>query len=289
MNNTRIIRMSGGLEEQLYQYAFLRYIEISTHEKCLVDDSDLCVGDNVYELERAFGVKLNLLSDYFSGDVWNEIMNKKAEGYSVPQQLLDNEMNIMLLTETDDNSFSGNSIKFDPKLVSEGVMTAYANARGNVYYQGSFATTAFAFGCAEALRNELVFPMIKETLDKDTINVRYAELMDVTHSVALYIKGNSLFETYAGIMDKMEKRGEKYTYFIFSDDIEWCKTYRKELGLKRTSEDVIFVEENLEAGNRYIDMHLMGLCKKLIMTNEEFVKWAYYLHVRNDLELIDIN
>lgn len=289
MNNTRIIRISGGLEEQLYQYAFLRYIEISTNEECLVDDSDLCVGDNAYELERAFGIKLNLLSDYFSGDVWNEIMSKKAEGYSVPQQLLENGLDIMLVTETDNCLFSGNVIQFDPNLISEGVLRAYTNARGNVYYQGSFANPIYFFRCLEALRKELTFPKIKETLDTDTINRQYANLMHITNSVAIYVKGNSLIERYVDIIDNLEKNGEKYTYFIFSDDIKWCKAHRKELGLRQATVEVIYVEENLQAGNRYIDMHLMGLCKKLIMTDDDFVKWAFYLHMRNDLESIDVN
>lgn len=289
MSNTRIVRISGGLEEQLYQYAFLRYIEISTNEKCLVDDSDLCMGKNQYELEKAFDIKLNLLSDYFSGDVWNEVISKKSEGYSVPQQLLENGLDIMLVTETDDYLFSGNVIQFDPNLISEGVLSAYTNARGNVYYQGSFTNPIYFFRCLEALRKELAFPKIKETLDTDTINRQYANLMHITNSVAIYVKGSSLIERYANIIDKLKKNGEKYTYFIFSDDIKWCKAHRKELGLRQALEDVIYVEENLQAGNRYMDMHLMGLCKKLIMTDEDFVKWAFYLHMRNDLELIDVN
>lgn len=281
--------MSGGLEEQLYQYAFLRFIEISTNEKCLVDDSDLCVGDNAYELERAFGIKLNLLSDYFSGDVWNEIMSKKAEGYSVPQQLLENGLDIMLVTETDDYLFSGNVIQFDSNLISEGVLRAYTNARGNVYYQGLFANPIYFSRCIETLRKELVFLQIMETLDTDTINFQYANYMYITNSVAIYIKGNTMFEKYARIIDKLEKKGEEYTFFIFSDDIKWCKAHRRELGLKQGSENVIFVEENQETENRYVDMHLMGLCSKMILTDENFEKWAFYLHMRNDLELINVN
>ena len=289
MNNTRIIRMSGKLEEQLNQYAFLRYIEISTNEKCLVDDSDLSLGDETYELEKAFGVKLNLLSNYFSEDVWDEMMTKKAEGYSVPQQLLDNGLDIMLVTENDDYSFNGNIMQFDPKLTSEGVLKAYTNARGNVYYNGSFSNPIYFSRCIENLRKELIFPLIRETLDIDTINCLYANYMHITNSVAVYVKDNSIVEKYAGVINKLEESEEEYTYFIFSDDIKWCKTHRKELGFRKASENVIFVEENQKLGNRYVDMHLMGLCKRMVMSDENFEKWAYYLHLRSDLEIVDIN
>lgn len=289
MNNTRIIRMSGKLEEQLYQYAFLRYIEICTNEKCLVDDSDLCIGDDAYQLERIFGVKLNLLSNYFSKDVWDEMMSKKAEGYSVPQQLLDNGLDIMLVTESDDYLFNGNMILFDPKFTGEGILKAYTNARGNVYYNGLFENPIYFFRCLETLRRELVFPKIKETLDIDTINRQYANLMYITNSVAIYIKGNSSFEKYVRIINRLRENGEQYTFFIFSDDIKWCKEHRRELSLKKASEEVIFVEENQDAASRYIDMHLMGWCKKMVVSDENFDKWAYYLHVRDDLELINVD
>ena len=80
MENLRIVLMNGGLGNQLYQYTFMRFLEVSTGEKCWVDDSAFCgerVEHNGYELEKIFGVKLNKLSQFFTADVWAEMMRLK--------------------------------------------------------------------------------------------------------------------------------------------------------------------------------------------------------------------
>ncbi|MGN0506373.1 MAG: hypothetical protein ACI4FZ_07410, partial [Lachnospiraceae bacterium] len=118
MENMKIVILNGGLGNQLYQYTFLRFLETVTREKCIVDDSPFW-GENVqhngYELEKVFRLKLNLLSNYFSEDVRAEMIRLRSEGISIPQQLLNNGINLTMMAEFRDHaSFDGNIVYMPP-------------------------------------------------------------------------------------------------------------------------------------------------------------------------------
>lgn len=296
MESTRIVRMSGELENQLYQYAFLRYIELATQEKCLVDNSDFCQGVYDYELERVFGIKLTFLSDCFSEDVWSEMLQQKMRGYSIPQQLLDNGLELMMFAESDDSVFDGKVVRFESRSMSKENLGMFIKTSGDVYYDGYFINPAFFSSNIGILRKELVFPEIRSTLDIDTINEQYEILMSVTNSVSVYVGKSELedrtkkasFAHYAKALKALEKGRDDFTYFVFSDDMKWCKGHEKELGLRDVLGDVIYVEENLALGKRYVDMNLMGLCEKMMISYDAFGLLAFFLHRRPDLELFNV-
>lgn len=74
------------------------------------------------------------------------------------------------------------------------------------------------------------------------------------------------------------KSKEKLKYFIFSDDINWCKENILELGLHR-GDDIVWVEGNI-GGDAYKDMQLMSYCKYHIIPNSTFGWWGGYLSQR---------
>ena len=128
----KIVLMNGGLGNQLFQYAFYRYIQIATNDICYIDDSAFW-GNNIehngFEIERIFGVKCNLLSRFFDNDVWIEMLNKKQEGISIPQQLLNAGIDIAVIAETDDLVFDGRKIEVCDEY-------ELINQRNNIYYHG---------------------------------------------------------------------------------------------------------------------------------------------------------
>jgi len=62
--------------------------------------------------------------------------------------------------------------------------------------------------------------------------------------------------------------GKDKTFFIFSDDIEWCKENFKHL------KNVVFVEGNED----YEDLYLMSLCRNNIIANSSFSWWGSCLN-----------
>lgn len=300
MDNLRIVMMNGGLGNQMFQYTFMRYIEIMTNTKCLVDDSAFFgthVEHNGYELEKVFHIQLNLLSNFFSEDVWNDMIAKKENGISIPQQLKDNGLDIMVLADATDYSFEGNSVFFSPADVNQGVIRAFASAEGCIYYHGYFVNTLFFKEISSIIRNEFTFLPITNTLDIDTINRRYMDLICLTNSVALHIRRGDFVQCGRAVSEDKYRKAislfeEKYnncTYFVFSDDMKWCKEKQEELGIAAIRGDVFFVEENNEDNKNYIDMQLMTKCKKMIISNSSFGWWAYLLNTEKDLEIIQVN
>lgn len=297
MENLRIVMMNGGLGNQMYQYAFLRYIEIMTGSKCFVDDSAFFCQEHIehngYELERVFNIKLNLLSNFFSDDVWNEMIEKKYSGISIPQQLLENGINLMLVAEAKDYSFEGNRIFFEPGHFDSGTMLALSSAEGSVYFHGYWVNALFFSIIKDNLLNEFRFPEIENTLEKNTINKRYEDLIYLTNSVAVHIRRGDFVkcgravspDKYLKAIELMESKNTDCTYFVFSDDITWCKEHESELGIESVSGDIIYVEENCGNNNNYIDMQLMSKCKKMIISNSPFGSWAYYLNRNPNLEV----
>lgn len=76
---------------------------------------------------------------------------------------------------------------------------------------------------------------------------------------------------YKKAIEVINRKVEKPTYFIFSNDIEWCKNNFKYL------EKVYFVEGNIGDKN-HEDMRLMSNCKHNIIANSSFSWWGAWLN-----------
>jgi hypothetical protein len=70
---------------------------------------------------------------------------------------------------------------------------------------------------------------------------------------------------------------DKYQFFIFSNDIEWCKQ-----NLIEESEIVTFVDTGVD----YNDLVLMSLCDHNIIANSSFSWWAAYKNKNSNKKII---
>ena len=289
MKKMKMVMMNGGLGNQLYQYAFARLMEISTKEKFIFDDSWAWtdnVEHNGYELERVFGLKLNLLSNYFTEDVWAEMVRLRMERVGIPQQLKNNGVHMTLMAEFSDHlPFDGNIVYMPPNSVADEVLYTYANAKGDIYYHGYWCLPQLVNKIKDTLQKELVFPEMDTVPGLPEINKEYATRIQSTDSVAMHIRrgdflkyGRALApDQYARAVAKMEERFPNATYFVFSDDIAWCQENKEELGLTGVKE-VVYITGNTGNKLNYVDMQLMSMCKKMIISNSSFGIWAYYLN-----------
>lgn len=295
MKNLRIVLMNGGLGNQLFQYTFIRFLELCTKENCIVDDAAFDVSGlvehNGYELEKIFGIKLNRLSNYFSEDVWKEMMYGVKGGRSVPQQLLDNGMNLVMLAETSDYRFEGNIIPIRCRHAKDGMLNILLNAKGNIYYHGYYVSNVYWTIVKEVVKKELQFPPIPKT---DELNRKYAQMIRENNSVSLHIRRGDFVkcgrtvspEKYARAIRHFDEAVENATFFVFSDDIPWCKEEEAELGLDRIRGEVVYVTNNVGNGNNYIDMQLMSMCKNMIISNSSFGIWASLLNENEDVKVV---
>lgn len=82
---------------------------------------------------------------------------------------------------------------------------------------------------------------------------------------------------YQKSIEYVSKKYERCSFFVFSDDIEWCKT---NLGLL----DAYYVDWN-KGNDSIYDMYLMSQAKVNIIANSTFSFWAAYLNQKAELTI----
>ena len=136
-------------------------------------------------------------------------------------------------------------------------------------------------------QNELYFSDIREELLRDLISISsmsdlgvvYMEGIKKSNSVSLHVRrGNYLnlknfnvldINYYMKAVEYIRKNVEKPTFYIFSDDLEWCKN---SLGFL---DNCIFVDSTK---TEIDDLKLMSFCKHNIIANSSFSWWGAWLN-----------
>lgn len=284
----KIVTLNGGLGNQVFQYIFARYVEEISGEKCLLENSYFFNNPdhNGYELEKIWGIKADLLSNCFTKDVWNEMTNKVRDGESIVQQLYDNGINIAMVREAEDCKFDGNTIV----IPMNQYIPQIALSTGDIYYHGYWINKYWFTNNKNKIMKELEFPPILDIKNKE-----YEKMIMESKSVAVHIRRGDFVKLgwelsnkfYYDSMNNMSQIYPNAKYFIFSDDINWCKKNYEELGFQFADENIVFVEGNFDKTNNYVDLQLMALCKGMIMSNSSFCYLAALLNRNEGIPIIN--
>lgn len=280
----KIALCNGGLGNQTFQYVFSRFVELEGGEPCFLDDAAF-YGEtsqhNGFEITKVFPhAKPRLLSQVFSEDVWKYV----TERGNVAQQMRNAGEELTLVAETSDYRFDGTVV---PVPVNE-FLPWLARAKGNVYYHGYWINRQWLKGkYEEILRRELEFAPLE-----DDRNKRYAEEIQRTASVALHVRRGDFVtlhldapaENYRVAVNVMREQLEGAHFFLFSDDMDWCRANREELGLREG--EVTFVEGNDRDGRNYLDMQLMSYCKNVILA--QISSFSYLAALLNQNENVAV-
>ncbi|MBQ8526957.1 MAG: alpha-1,2-fucosyltransferase [Lachnospiraceae bacterium] len=272
----RIQYFNGGLANQVFQYIFYRHAQLATGNKYtwFLDDSFFFFKDehNGYELEKVFGLKPNLLSRYFSPDAWNHFIENRKNGIGTAQTMLNMGIDIKMIAEasnyTTANPFHGPICNISTNEYHPEILDVPGQA---LYYFGYWINKHWLDKYRDQILSELSFPPIL-----DAHNLSYASKIKSTLSVGVHIRRGDFItlgweinpETYHAYCKMLFESYPELTFFVFSDDILWCKENACQLGLSLAKE-CIFVEGNT-SGSNYIDLQLMSMCKGLLMSNSSF-------------------
>ncbi|MCL2718575.1 MAG: alpha-1,2-fucosyltransferase [Lachnospiraceae bacterium] len=271
---------NGGLGNQIFQYIFYRYFQLHSQDEIYLDDMKFFKvhEHNGYELERIFGVKPNLISNYFEPDVWEYMVGvAKSGGGDLCQQMKDMGSDIVMVAETNNFSFNG-----EVHLVTaNGYHPDLTGLPGNIYFFGYWINKNWLAKVRETMMKELVFPEIE---DKE--NLYRLGLIQKERCVSVHIRRGDFItlgfnlpeQFYQEAMANMAAAMPDSTYLIFSDDIPWCKDNYRELGLDKANGKIIFVTGN-EGDKSYIDMNLMSRCQGMILANSSF---SYFAALHNN-------
>jgi len=247
-----IVRLMGGLGNQMFQYALGRSLEEKNNNEMLLDTSFL---------ENRTPGFVHVFRDY-ELNLFPKLKEKMVTTENAPS-------NVIPVQEP--------YFHFCDML-----MDATLSGENDYLLIGYWQTHKYFENISDSIREEFTFPDIVEpktlklkeeilSCNSVMINVRRAD----------YLTDN-LFENlgmdyFNKCIDEISKKVDNAYFYVFSDDIEWCKENFK------TWQDRFFIVDKSYAGHKYIDyLHLMSCCKHDIIPNSTFAWWASWLNKNED-------
>jgi hypothetical protein len=262
-----ITKLMGGLGNQMFQYAFGKYLSIK-HQSILKVDTQVL-------LDRTPHKKFFVFRDY-ELDIFNlevvvasreEVNNfTKKNNFPLPDKIMHR------LVGVKSNHIIEPHFHFSQKSFE---------ADDNSYVDGYWQSEKYFSSIREELKkNDFSFRNPIGTLSEDL-----ARQIFNSNAVCVNVRrGDFLVTSLHGTCSpEYFKQGEAIIagkisnphFFVFSDDIEWC--------IQNLSFDnpVTYVGHE-HAGNKFQDkFRLMAACKHFIIPNSTFAWWAAWLNNNN--------
>lgn len=256
-----IINLTGGLGNQMFQYAFGLYLAhkhkttLKYHYTNALLNTKRQFELDVFKITASPATSADLAA---FGIPRNRVINRIL-------YLLDDRYKIQLNAHVATQRFP---YPFDAKL---------RDIPDNSYVQGYFADERYFKGAEDYVKEE--FRLSKPL---DARNQRIVTQMKQTESVSIHVRRTDYLtnptnlpkfigtDYYAKSIKDIKKKTKKPYYFIFSDDIAWCKVHFANLA------NTTFISHNTGI-NSYKDMILMSNCKYNIVANSTFSWWGRWL------------
>lgn len=296
----KLVYTNGGLANQMYQYIFYRYLCLSTKQEIFLDTSLLENRNqhNGFELSKVFPkAEVKLLKDKFDADVWELMKEEMGQDTFITEVLSKNQRQFHVLVEgtilKPEHFFSDKEqqetyIHYLPAETFQeegGIFSEVSNdsAFPNVYYAGYFIHDKYLSAFEETIKKELQFPPLPVGA-----NTEYQTAIQKAHSVGVHVRRGDFLDSsvqwglpadyYQQVITslKIQEKGKNpLSFFVFSDDLQWCKDHASEMGF--TEEDsVTFVEGNTGEAS-YLDLQLMCECGIIIGSRSSFSVATTYL------------
>lgn len=248
---TDIVFIHSGLGNQMFQYAFyLSRKAINPNSKC---DMGLLLKRKVHN-----GFELNRIFDLKIGSNPFHILLIRTSYYSNFIKQLLKKININIISDTNHTVKSKNIN----------------------YFLGYWQSENYFSHMREEIRRVFLFP--KNNLSEKTKELE--KIINCNNSVSIHIRrgdyttneniklyGNiCTLEYYKNAISIINKKVNSPRYFVFSNDIEWCKN-------NLNIPSPIYVDHNI-GNNSWQDMFLMSQCKHNIIANSTFSWWGAWLN-----------
>ena len=247
-----IIKIKGGLGNQLFQYATGRAVAL--HHK-LPLKLDLTIF-KTYKLHRylldQFAIQADIATE-------NEIIKLKGG-------------NNMIFSALRKTGFIKRKSYIKEKRSSHFDVSVFKN---NVVYLDGYWQNELYFTDIR----ELLLPELTSSSSISDLGCAYLESIKNSNSVSLHVRRGNYLNTkninvldidyYMKAADYIRKNVEKPTFYVFSDDLEWCKN---SLGFL---DDCIYVDRTQTDVD---DLKLMSFCRHNIIANSSFSWWGAWLN-----------
>jgi hypothetical protein len=256
-----IVRIKGGLGNQLFSYAAARRLAI-------VNEAELVI-DNVTGFTRDLQYQRQYALDSFSIPVRKATSSEQLEPFERYRRGIMKWM-------SGRKSFSERSyleqegIDFDQRLLT-------LNVSETLYLDGYWQSENYFKDVEQIIREDL-----RISPPQDLENQQMAEKIASCNAVALHVRWfenpsmagvhNLSAEYYQQAIALIEQKVDSSHYFLFSDN---PAAAAKKINLPE--QNVTFVSHNLGDENAYADLWLMSQCQHFITANSTFSWWAAWL------------
>ncbi|MFC2055314.1 alpha-1,2-fucosyltransferase [Chloroflexota bacterium] len=263
-----IVRLKGGLGNQLFQYACGRAL---AHRQCTslkLDTTWFAHPKFHYSLDR-FNISATVASDLDIAITTRGPNNLRGRIDTMLQMLKPYYKRRYVHERTWD---------FDPNIL---------RVSKEAYLHGYWGSPKYFSNIADILRNELT---LVEAMD--SINCEYAQRIQNCNSVSVHIRRGDYLEVkylkmlgvlsieyYQRAIRFLAARIDKPHFFIFSDDIDWCRDNI------RLDYEYEFVSHNGTNAD-HMDLVLISLCQHHIIANSTFSWWGAWLSNRSKMKIV---
>lgn len=276
-----IVKISGGLGNQMYQYAMMRRLQSRYPGTEIKGDAS---GYKLYdvhyglELERVFGLRkkgyLKLVKPIEQLCAVGELpllvggaLGKKIE---VPQAWGNAKMRRLFTRIGRRNVIR----EGDDEVLARSRMDAIDTSK-NWYLDGYWQNEIYFEGMLPGLRQEFAFSPLQTEINK-----KIADEMEGSESVSIHIRRGDYVASKFDILDAgyyhkaveyICERVREPRYFVFSED----EIYADELLKWLPNRTIVSCNTGVDS---FRDMQLMSLCKYNIVGNSSFSEWAGFLN-----------
>ncbi|HVB19813.1 MAG TPA: alpha-1,2-fucosyltransferase [Candidatus Paceibacterota bacterium] len=258
-----IVKLEGGLGNQLFQYAFARSVSSKLETDFRLDTNPFHTYYTLHKYSlNHFNIQEKFARDSdFFGFVW---VRKRHKVFNTFYRYLRLKKKLMPFY------YPERTFHFDPSVFS----------KDGVYFDGFWQTGKYFKNIETELRNEIalkepfsnysqgIFEEIK-TSTAVSIHVRRADY--VTNKSSNIYHGTCSMDYYQKAMEYISQRVSSASFFIFSDDYDWAIENFKSL-----PHPVTCVKNTAE--KNYEDLLLMASCKHNIIANSSFSWWGAWLN-----------
>ena len=232
-----LVRLQGGLGNQMFQYAFGRSVARVRNEELLFEkrgDMDAPGSRMAYSL-GAFKTKVDFATN-ISGSPYEEpVFSYDKRVYTVP-----------------------NGTHFIGYWQTE------------KYFDSEFVRTELSLANPVTAQTQRVEDDILAVSNSAFVHVRRTDYLLPMNS----FMGNLTPDYYKQSMRYVRERMPDVTFFVFSDDPEWCRQNFQ--GCRIVNHNKAGTEGN-GPGQEHEDLFLMSLCRHAVIANSSFGWWGAWL------------
>lgn len=268
-----VINLTGGLGNQMFQFAIAKIMAKKNRTQVLLDLSFF------EDIKGRKDITLREFELDVFDNLYRVVTDNIAEQFKNPKRIhkIKRSLNLRYPKVYRESNFM-----FHPELLK---------IKPPVYLIGYFQSYKYLKSHENFIRSLFVFP--EDKIGEQ--NLKLLNFLEKNITTAVHIRRGdyilnpeierihgvcSLDEYYNKAIERIRNINENITFVFFSDDIEWVREKFSHKELKK-----IFVTHNRKKDS-WVDLFLMSKCSNNIIANSSFSWWGAWLNKNRDKTVI---